>query len=239
VLVRGDHCCLEALRIEKTPLQDRGGRREEDERPCQFGDDEQVIAAARRILPPDLEPAISNRCLLRDNASAEIVTEKVLDHPGVKHWWVTNCHRDSRDWACYPGVLEQEVEERLMIDGLERHVEITIDSGTALALARSLVIRALGIYDDPVWILPYCGGIKGEESRWQLVRKQHPLPSGEDRIHVTVRAPPVIESLPPTIGSVLFDDVIQPEDFKFEIQLKTPNVDKHDPWYPCWMAMAP
>ena len=202
------------------------------------GDDERVIVAARRILPPDLEPVISNRCLLPDKAFAEITTRKVSDDPGVRHWWVANCHRESRGWGCDEAQFEQEFEQRLMVDGIERHVAMTIDSGTELQSAQSLVKRALRLYADPDWILPYCGGSKGGESRWQMERKQHPLPSGKS-IRVTVRSPPFIPSVPPTIGSVLFDEVIQPDDFKFKLQLLGLGPDKQDPWYPCWEPMAP
>jgi hypothetical protein len=199
------------------------------------GDESQAVAAARRSLPPDVEPFISNRCLLPDKAFAVITTQKVLDDPGVRHWWVANCHRESGDWGCDEAQFEQEFEQRISVDGIERFVAMTIDSGTELLSARSLVMRALRLYADPDWILPYCGGTGGE-SRWQMVRKLHPLPAHKF-IRVTVRSPPFIPSVPPTIGSVLFDEVIQPDDFKFKIQLLGWGPDKQDLPYPCWEAM--
>lgn len=113
------------------------------------------------------------------------------------------------------------------------------DSGTALQSAQSLLARALGMYANPEWILPYCGGMKDGESRWQSLRTEHPLRSGRDPIHVTVRAPSVVGSIQPVIGSVLISDVFRPENINVDIQLQMGMPDKHDPWYPCWMGLAP
>jgi hypothetical protein len=202
------------------------------------GDDERVIAAARRSLPRTLTPVISSRCLDQDRAYAQVTTQRVSDRTGVTHWWVADCHRDSRDWICAPPEFEKEIEQRVTIDGIERRVATTIDSGTALQSAQSLVTRALRMYVNPEWILPYCGGRKDGESRWQTVRKEHPLPSGKDHMRLTVRAPPAFGSVS-VIGSVLIDETIQPDDIKVEIQLQILGPDEHDSWYPCWMGMAP
>jgi hypothetical protein len=200
--------------------------------PLAPADESLLIEAARRVLPSGIEPVVSGACVMPNTASAEITTQKFLDHPGVTHWWDASCQRDARDWICLRPELEQEVEQRLIVDGITRRVVISIDAATELRSAESLAIRALGIYANENWVLPYCGGLKGGEPRWQIERKKHPLPQGEDIIHVTVRAPP-------TIGTVLIDNIIQPDDFKFEIWLQAVGPDKHDPWYPCWMAMAP
>jgi hypothetical protein len=95
------------------------------------------------------------------------------------------------------------------------------------------------MYANPEWILPYCGGMKDGESRWQSLRTEHPLRSGRDPIHVTVRAPSVVGSIQPVIGSVLISDVFRPENINVDIQLQMGMPDKHDPWYPCWMGLAP
>jgi hypothetical protein len=231
------------------------------------GDDEQVIVAARRILPPDLEPIISNRCLVPDRAYAEIATHKVQDKPGVTHWWVASCHRQSRDWMCDPAEFEQEVEKRLIIRGTPLQVAITFDEGTVPEAVESVATRALSIYADPGARLPFCGGIQDPGNRWTTLRTEHPLEEGKVRVHVT--AQPYVD-----LGSVLLDKVIQPDDIKIEIQLPIVGPDHQDPRphdeaksghkcamsgtstvavdcqaiasakpiaveSPCWMAMAP
>jgi hypothetical protein len=194
------------------------------------GDEEEVIAAAHRILPPNVEPVLSRRCVLQNGANAQITTAKVPDRPGTTHWWVANCHRELGEWTCDPPALKQEVERRLVIDGIARQVAITIDKGTPVEAAESLVTRALGIYLSPGSVLPYCGGMKDGESRWRTLREHQPLPTGEARIPVVVQQWAVT-------AVVLFDEVIQPDDMKIEMQFPIGH-DKQDSSVPCWNPMA-
>jgi hypothetical protein len=194
------------------------------------GDEERVTAAARRILPPDIDPVVSNRCVLPNGAYAQISSAKVPDSAGVKHWWVADCHRELGDWSCDPAASKQEVERRLVIDGMARQVAITIDTGTPIDAAQSLVTRALGLYLSPGSILPYCGGLKDGESRWRSLREHQQLLSGEARFHVTVQQWVVT-------AVVLFDEVIQPDDMKIQMQFPIGH-EKQDSTAPCWNPMA-
>jgi hypothetical protein len=86
----------------------------------------------------------------------------------------------------------------------------------------SVATRALSIYADPGSQLPFCGGIQDPGNRWTTLRKEHPLQDGKVRVHVTAQQYA-------DLGSVLLDDVIQPDDIKIEIQLPIVGPDKQDP----------
>jgi hypothetical protein len=194
-----------------------------------IADEKLLVEAASRVLPPDIKPVVSNVC---GSASAEITTQKVPEGRGVTHWWTTSCHREVYDWICAPAGLEKEVEQRLIIDGIERRVAISIDENTPLDLAKSLVTRALRLYADQKSSIPFCGGINEAESRWSMLRESHPLPQDQGLIPVTVRQRV-------TMGFVLFDDIIRSDDVKIEIQLPIPGHSPPNMVLPCYEAMAP
>lgn len=68
-----------------------------------------LLATATQHLPPDSVPVVSNLC---GSTSAEVTTQKIVDRPGLSHWWVANCRRETREWICDP-IQFQEVEKRL------------------------------------------------------------------------------------------------------------------------------
>jgi hypothetical protein len=141
--------------------------------------------------------------------------------PGLSHWWVANCRRETREWICDP-IQYKEVEKRLLIRGTERQAAITFDEGTVPEAVQSVAALALSIYADPGSLLPYCGGIPDPANRWTTLRKLHPLQDGHVRVHVTAQQYAAL-------GSVLIDEVIQPDDIKVEIKLPIIGPDKHDP----------
>jgi len=96
-----------------------------------------LLATASRSLPVHAGLVVSNLCAVR---SAEVTTQKIADRPGVRHWWVANCRRETREWICAP-VQFQEVEKRLLIRGIQRQVAITFDEGT--------VPEAVEVRSDP------------------------------------------------------------------------------------------
>jgi hypothetical protein len=110
----------------------------------------------------------------------------------------------------------------LLIRGIQRQAAITFDEGTVPEAVPSIATRALTIYADPESQLPYCGGIQDPGNRWTTLRKAHPLPDGPVRVHVTAQQYALM-------GSVLLDDVIQPDDIKIEIKLPIIGPDKQDP----------
>ena len=222
-----------------------------------------VLASAAQHLPADAVPVVSNLC---GSTSAEVTTQKIVDRPGLSHWWVAHCRRETREWICHP-IQFQEVEKRLLIRGIPRQAAITFDEGTVPEAVQSIATRALTIYADPESQLPYCGGIQDPGNRWVTLRTSHPLPSGHVRVQVTAQQYALT-------GSVLLDEVIQPDDIKIEIKLPIIGSDKQDPRphkevvsgqkcgasgtstvavdcksiasaapiaveSPCWMAMAP
>ena len=165
-----------------------------------------LLATASRRLPAHARLVVSNLC---GSTSAQITTQKIADRPGVSHWWVVNCRRETRAWICDP-IQFQEVEKRLLICGIQRQVAITFDEGTLPEAVQAVATRALSIYADPGSQLPYCGGIQDPGNRWTTLRKVHPLQEGIVRVHVTAQQ--YADS-----GSVLLDEVIQPDDIKIEI----------------------
>jgi hypothetical protein len=177
-----------------------------------------LLATASRILPKHADLVVSNLC---GSTSAEITTQKIADRPGGSHWWVANCRRDSLKWVC-DRIQFQEVEKRLIIRGTPLQVAMTFDEGSVPEAVESVATRALSIYADPGSQLPFCGGIKDPGNRWTTLRKEHPLQEGKVRVHVT--AQPYVD-----VGSVLLDEVIQPDDVKIEIKLPIIGPDKQDP----------
>jgi hypothetical protein len=177
-----------------------------------------LLATAVQHLPAHAVPVVSNLC---GSTSAEVTTQKIVDRPGVSHWWVANCRRETREWICDP-IQFQEVEERLLIRGIQRQAAITFDEGTVPEAVQSVATRALSIYADPGSQLPYCGGIQDPGNRWTTLRKAHPLQEGHVRVHVTAQQYA-------DLGSVLLNEVIQPEDIKIEIKVPIIGPDEQDP----------
>ncbi|MGO9935500.1 MAG: hypothetical protein ACLPV8_27330 [Steroidobacteraceae bacterium] len=199
--------------------------------PCDYptllrADEKRLIATARRVLPPHFDPNVSGQCRWADGAFALITTEKVTEDHGVTHWWVSSCSRDERDWACRPAEFQQEMEMRLIIDGIPRSVRLNFDGETSADLATALATAALPIYANPEASLPYCGGIKGQESRWRNFRESHPLPSGSKEIHVTVVWSRESET-------VWFGDIVLPDDIQIGIDFP---IEDGNQSARCWSA---
>jgi hypothetical protein len=183
---------------------------------------------ARRVLPPQSEPVVSNLC---GTTSAEITTQRIRDQPDLRHWWVASCRRESREWVCDPARF-QEMERLLRIHGEEWKVAITIqEKNTVIESVLSLTTKALTLYADPQSRLPYCGGAN-EPARWQTLREQHPLPKRAIGVHVTAQQYA-------TTGFVLLDEIMQPDGIQIRIDLPILESDSPGSGYPCWMAMAP
>jgi len=176
-----------------------------------------LLATASRSLPVHAGLVVSNLC---GSTSAEVTTQKIADRPGVRHWWVANCRRDSLGWVC-DRIQFQEVEKRLIIRGMQRQVAMAFDEGTVPEAVESVATRALSIYADPGSQLPFCGGIQDPGNRWTALRKVHPLLEGKVRVHVTAQQ--YADS-----GSVLLDEVIQPDGIKIEIKLPIIGPDEQD-----------
>lgn len=188
-------------------------------------DERRLIAAARRVLPPDLEPQVSGQCRWADGAFARITTEKISEGTGVTNWWVSSCERAARDWRCRPALFRQESETQIVVGGISRHVKISFDGETSLEVAKGLASQALTIYENPSPPLPYCEGIKGQESRWRTFREAHPLPAGEEQMHLTV-------GLDEETETVWFGDLALEGDM--QIGINFPFAD--DQSASCWSA---
>lgn len=177
-----------------------------------------LLGTVSRLLPPRTELTVSNLC---GSTSAEVTTQKIPDRPSGGHWWVAHCRRDSLEWVC-DRIRFQEVEKRLVIRGRPLHVAITFDEGTVPEAVESVATRALSIYADPGSQFPYCGGIQEPGNRWATLRKEHPLQEGKVRVYVT--AQPYAD-----LGSVLLEEVIQPDDIRIKIRLPIVGPDEQDP----------
>jgi hypothetical protein len=196
------------------------------ENPLLFrADEKRLIAAARRVLPPDLKPLVSGQCRWTDSAFALITTEKFTEDTGVTHWWVSSCDRDERDWTCRPAEFQQEIATQFVVGGIPRNARLSFDGETSLEVAKALASRALTIYANAAPQLPYCKGIKGQESRWRIFRESHPLPIGNQQIHLTV-------GLDGETETVWFGDLVLPDDAQIGIDF--PFAD--DQSASCWSA---
>ena len=194
-------------------------------------DESHLLDAARRVFPPDTEAVVTNACHMGRGLSAEVATRKVPDSPNSTHWWVTHCGREDGDWTCIRRGMMRETEQRLIVDGIPRRVAITLEGDTPIEAPKSLVIRAIHLFTDPDSQPPFCGRINAPPSRWRSLQKEHPLPDRDTVIPVTV-APQV------TRGLVLFDNVIQPDEIKIEIQLPSDAATPADAYLPCYAAMG-
>jgi hypothetical protein len=173
-------------------------------------DEKRLIAAARGVLPPDLQPIVSSPCRWPESAFALITTEKFSEESGVTHWWVSSCSRDTQRWTCRPARFAQEIDTRLVVGGISRRVKISFDGETSLEMARELAFQALTIYVKPAPPLPYCWGIQGQESRWRIFSDSHPLPTGDEGMHLTLRFEKETER-------VWLGDLVLPDDIQIEI----------------------
>jgi hypothetical protein len=187
-------------------------------------DEKRLVAAARGVLPPDLEPLVSGQCRWAESAFARITTEKTTEDDGITHWWISSCSRDARDWTCRPAKFEEEIETHLVVGIAPIHVKIRFDEDMTPQVAKALASQALTIYANPSPPLPYCGGFKGQESKWSIFRGRHPLPMGNKVMNITVDS----DSQTPRVW---FDDRGLSDDFQITIDF--PPSDEGPPT-PCW-----
>jgi hypothetical protein len=189
-------------------------------------DQARLFEAVRLALPPGVQPMLGDRCRWSDSAFAWITTKKITDTNGVTRWWISSCARDRHRWTCDPAVLQQEFEARFIVADVAHHVKISFDRETSQAIAKTLVSQALESYASPTPPFPYCRETQGQESRWGILRDGHPLPAGDEAIHVTVT------SDGKTTETVWFGDLVSADDAQIGIQLPVRALRKPEP---CWV----
>lgn len=191
-------------------------------------DEERLIAAARAVLPPHLEPTIADRCRWSDSAFAWIATAKVTEASGVTHWWASNCSRDEWRWTCERAAFQEQFETSVFADGMPRHLKINFDADTNLATVKLLSSEALQLYANSTAPIPYCSGMQGQEARWALVREGRPLPTGNEELHITV-------GREKSKLWVWFGDLMHPGDTQIGIAFPVPGTQSGQ----CWSARQP
>lgn len=192
-------------------------------------DGERLYLVARRVLPTHQELRLAERCRWSDSAFAWVTTARVTGENGVAQWWMASCSRDAHNWTCEPGVFHQEIETSIDVGGVARHIRIDFDGETSLEAAERLSYEALDIYAKPTATLPSCWGIKDQDPRWHAVRENHPFPTPNEAIHITVdRGKDRV--------SVWFGDLVRPEDIQIGINFPIPDVQQSGP---CWSARGP
>jgi hypothetical protein len=197
------------------------------ENPSLLAEDEaRLFEAVRLVLPPRVQPVLGDRCRWPDSAFAWITTKKITDTNEVTRWWLSSCARDRYRWTCEPAVLQQEFEAHFIVADIAHHVKISFDRETSPAIAKTLVSRALESYASPTPPFAYCRETQGQESKWGILRDGHPLPAGDEAIHVTV------SSDGKTTGTVWFGDLVSADDAQIGIQLPVRARQKPEP---CWM----
>jgi hypothetical protein len=197
------------------------------ENPSLLAEDEgRLFETVRLVLPPRVQPMLADRCRWPGSAFAWITTKKMTDASGVTRWWLSSCARDRYRWTCEPAVLQQEFEARFMIADITHHVKISFDRETSPAIAKTLVSQALESYASPTPPFPYCRERQGQESKWGVLRDGHPLPAGDEAIHVTV------SSDGKTTETVWFGDLMSADDAQIGIQLPVRARQKPEP---CWI----
>jgi hypothetical protein len=172
-----------------------------ESRVLQHEDERSLIAAAKAMLPRDIESFVTHPCRNPGNAHAGVVTAHFKARGGVMQWWELACQRGSAAWTCGALQSKQFIDTRLLVGGRLRRVALTIDGDTALDRAEQWSSQALTIYADPASRLPWCA--QEEEplaSDWQVLRQRHPLPAGNKTLLVDV-------SLDGGTGSVTLTDI--------------------------------
>jgi hypothetical protein len=197
------------------------------ENPSLLAEDEaRLFEAVRLVLPQGAQPLLGDRCQWSDSAFAWIMTKKISDADGVTRWWISSCARDRHRWTCEPAVLQQEFEARFVVADIAHHVKISFDRETSLAMAKTLVSQALESYASPTPPFPYCRETPGQEAKWGPSRDGHPLPAGDESIHVTVSSDGKMTQ------TVWFGDLVSEDDVQIGIQL--PARSRQQP-APCWV----
>jgi hypothetical protein len=197
------------------------------ENPSLLPDDEgRLILVARAVLPPHLEPMMADRCRWSDSAFAWITTAKVTEGNGVTHWWISSCSRDRWRWTCERAVFQEQLETSVFAGGMPRHVKISFGAETDFATVKLLTSEALELYANSTAPIPYCGSIQSQESRWPVLRESHPLPTGNEKLHLTV-------GREKKMLSVWFGDLVHSDDVQIGIDFPVPDLQKSGP---CWSA---
>ncbi len=93
-------------------------------------------------------------------------------------------------------------------------------------MAKTLVSEALESYASPTPPFPYCRETQGQESKWSVLRDGHPLPTGDETIHVTVSSDGKMTE------TVWFGDLVSADDAQIGIRLPAGARRKPDP---CWV----
>jgi hypothetical protein len=189
-------------------------------------DERQLFEIVKLVLPPQAQPMLADRCRWSDSAFAWITTKKNTDVNGVTRWWISSCARDRYRWTCEPAVLQQQFEARFIIADVAHQVKISFDRETSPAMAKTLVSQALESYASPTPPLPYCRDTQGQESKWGVSRDDHPLPTGDEAIHVTVSSDGKMTA------TVWFGDLVSAEDAQIGIRLPAAARQKPEP---CWV----
>jgi len=156
-------------------------------RVLQHEDEQSLVAAAKAMLPRDIESFVTHPCRNPGSAHAGVVTAHFKTHGGVMQWWELACQRGSAAWTCGSLQSKQFIDTRLPVGGRLRRVALTFDGDTALDRAQQLSSQALTIYADPASRLPWCASAEEPlASDWQVLRQRHPLPAGTKTLLVNV-----------------------------------------------------
>jgi hypothetical protein len=189
-------------------------------------DQARLMLAAKAVLPPRLEPTLGDRCQWSDSAFAWITTVKVTAANGVTHWWNSSCSRDQWRWTCEPAVFQQQFETSVFAGDMPRRLKINFDAGTDLPTVKLLTSEALQLYASATAPIRYCSGMPGQESKWPLLRDGHPLPTGNEELHITV-------GRDKTMLSVWFGDLMHSDDAQIGIDFPASGSQGAGP---CWVV---
>jgi len=192
-------------------------------------DAERLALVAKHVLPANSELMLAERCRWADSAFAWVTTARVVAGNGVAQWWMASCSRDARNWTCDSGVLHQEIEKDIDVEGLSRQVKIRFGAETSLETAESLSSEALRIYVKASESLPRCSGTQGEESSWRALRDSHPLPAPSEEIRITI-------SRESNRAWVWFGEFARPGDVQTGIAFPVPDTQ---PSGRCWSTREP
>jgi hypothetical protein len=189
-------------------------------------DEKQLFEAAKLVLPTQTQPMLADRCRWSESAFAWITTKKNTDANGVVRWWISSCARDRYRWTCEPAMLQQLVVASFVVADIAHQVKISFDRQTRPAVAKALVSRALESYASATPPFPNCREAQGQESKWGALRDGHPLPTGDEAIHVTVSSDGKMTE------TVWFGDILSADDALIGIRLPAGARQKSAP---CWV----
>lgn len=111
------------------------------------GETRDVMAKARKALPPDTAVSLTSACRNVATGHAWLETPRVRNAENTDEWWSLYCRRARVSWSCEK-TLERENVLTLEIDGKQRSVILHFDDSMPFATARNMTVLSYALLTD-------------------------------------------------------------------------------------------